>query len=130
MRRYDPAMRTVKSSERRLENMANRAMRAGDLLRTRVEVERSAQNQQLLESMNQRADMQLRLQKTVEGLSVVAISYYAVSIAGYLLYPVAEALGVTKGLLMAAVTLPVVLIVWAAIRRIRHAVEKQGPDLG
>ncbi|MGR3271305.1 DUF3422 domain-containing protein [Thalassococcus profundi] len=130
MRRYDPAMRTVKSSERRLEAMANRAMRAGDLLRTRVEVERSAQNQQLLESMNQRADMQLRLQKTVEGLSVVAISYYAVSLVGYLLYPVAEALGVSKGLLTAAITLPVVLLVWTAIRRIRHAMETKGPDLG
>ncbi|MFZ5961338.1 DUF3422 family protein [Thalassococcus sp. BH17M4-6] len=130
MRRYDPAMRTVKSSERRLETMANRAMRAGDLLRTRVEVERSAQNQQLLESMNQRADMQLRLQKTVEGLSVVAISYYAVSLVGYLLYPLAEALGVSKGLLTAMVTLPVVAFVWGAIRRIRHAMEKQGPDLG
>ena len=128
MRRYDPAMRTVKSSERRLETMASRAIRAGDLLRTRVEVQRSAQNQQLLESMNTRADMQLRLQKTVEGLSVVAISYYAVSLAGYLMYPVSQATGLTKGLLTALVTVPVVLLVWLAIRRIRHAVERSGPD--
>ena len=129
MRRYDPAMRTVKSTERRLETMANRAMRAGDLLRTRVEVQRSAQNQQLLESMNHRADMQLRLQKTVEGLSVVAISYYAVSLAGYLMYPMAEVTGLSKGLLTALITVPVVLLVWMAIKRIRHLVEKGGPDL-
>ena len=45
MRRYDPAMRTVKSTERRLAAMADRAIRAGELLRTRVDVERSAQNQ-------------------------------------------------------------------------------------
>lgn len=128
-RRYDPAMRTVTSTERRLQTMADRAMRAGELLRTRVEVARSAQNQQLLESMNKRADMQLRLQKTVEGLSVVAISYYAVSLAGYLMYPVADALGITRGLLVAAITLPVVGLVWAAIRRIRHLVENQGPGL-
>ena len=119
MRRYDPAMRTVKSSERRLESMADRAIRAGDLLRTRVEVERSAQNQKLLESMDKRADMQLRLQETVEGLSVVAISYYAVSLAGYLLYPLAEVIGLSKGMLLAAVTLPVVALVWWGIRRIR-----------
>ncbi len=81
MRRFDPAMRTVKATERRLQAMADRAMRAGDLLRTRVDVERSAQNQKLLESMDRRADLQLRLQKTVEGLSVVAISYYAVNLA-------------------------------------------------
>ena len=74
-RRYEPAMRTVKSSEARLKSMADRAMRAGELLRTRVDVERSAQNQALLASMDRRADLQLRLQKTVEGLSVVAVSY-------------------------------------------------------
>ncbi|SHH82569.1 DUF3422 family protein [Marivita hallyeonensis] len=128
-RRYDPAMRTVKSAERRLSAMAERAVRAGDLLRTRVEVARSAQNQQLLESMNQRADMQLRLQKTVEGLSVVAISYYAVSLAGYLLYPVAGMLGITRGALTGLVTIPVVLLVWLAIRRIRKVVEQGGPDM-
>lgn len=118
-RRYDPAMRTVKSTETRLAGMANRAMRAGDLLRTRVDVERSAQNQALLESMDRRADMQLQLQKTVEGLSVVAISYYAVSLASYLLYPLAGAIGLSKGEMTAAVTLPVVLLVWWMIRRIR-----------
>ena len=128
-RRYDPAMRTVKSAERRLSAMAARAMRAGDLLRTRVEVQRSAQNQQLLESMNQRADMQLRLQRTVEGLSVVAISYYAVSLAGYLMYPVSEALGLSKGMVTALITVPVVLLVWLAIRRIRKLVEQGGPDI-
>lgn len=122
-RRFDPAMRTVKSAERRLEGMSARAMRAGDLLRTRVEVKRSAQNQDLLESMDRRAQLQLRLQETVEGLSVVAISYYAVSLAGYLLYPVAAVLSLSKGMLTAVVTLPVVLLVWLAIRRIRHSVE-------
>lgn len=75
MRRFDPTMRTVKATERRLENMTARAIRAGDLLRTRVDVDRSAQNQQLLELMDARSDLQLRLQKTVEGLSIVAISY-------------------------------------------------------
>ena len=123
MRRYDPAMRTVKASERRLSAMADRAMRAGNLLRTRVDVERSAQNQSLLESMNARADLQLRLQKTVEGLSVVAISYYAVSLAGYLMSPLASPLAISANSLKATVTLPVVLLVWWAIRRIRKRIE-------
>ena len=90
MRRYDPAMRTVRSTETRLTTLVDRARRAGELLQTKVDVERSAQNQALLESMDKRADLQLRLQKTVEGLSVVAISYYAVSLVGYLAYPLAE----------------------------------------
>ena len=120
MRRYDPAMRTVKASEARLKAMSDRAIRAGELLRTRVDVERSAQNQQLLESMNQRADMQLRLQKTVEGLSTVAISYYAVSLLSYVLYPLAEPIGVSRGMIMALVTLPVVGAVWWNVRRIHE----------
>ena len=122
MRRYDPAMRTVKSTDARLHSMAERAQRAAELLRTRVDVERSAQNQKLLESMDRRADMALRLQRTVEGLSVVAISYYAVSLAGYVAAPVVEALGVAKPVAM-AVLVPVVMgAVWLAVRWIRRGV--------
>ena len=124
MRRYQPAMRTVRSAEERLAAMSNRGVRAANLLRTRVDVERSAQNQALLESMDKRSDLQLRLQRTVEGLSVVAISYYAVSLAGYLLYPLEEPTGLSRGFLTAIVTVPVVLLVWAMIRRLRKEVEK------
>jgi uncharacterized membrane-anchored protein len=119
MRRYDPAMRTVKSTERRLEQMLTRAERAGELLRTRVDVERSAQNQKLLESMDRRADLQLRLQRTVEGLSVVAISYYAVQLASYLLQPLAEAGHWPKSALTALLVPVVVLAVWLMVRRLR-----------
>jgi uncharacterized membrane-anchored protein len=123
MRRYDPAMRTVKSAEVRLRNMAERAQRAAELLRTRVDVERSAQNQKLLESMDKRADLQLRLQRTVEGLSVVAISYYAVNLAAYAAYPFTEPLGLTHGMTMALLTPVVIGIVWLAIARIRKHID-------
>lgn len=119
IRRYDPAMRTVKSTETRLATLAHRATRAGELLRTRVEVERSAQNQGLLEAMNKRAELQLRLQETVEGLSVVAISYYAVSLAGYLAYPLGKSIGISKEWVLALITLPVVLTVWMLLRRMK-----------
>ena len=120
MRRYDPAMRTVKSAESRLQAMAERAERAAELLRTRVDVERSAQNQRLLESMDRRADLALRLQHTVEGLSVVAISYYAVSLASYLLKPAAHALEIGPEALLAWLVPVVVLGVWWMVRRIRN----------
>jgi uncharacterized membrane-anchored protein len=122
MRRYDPAMRTVKTTQDQLLNTSERAMRAGELLRTRVDVQRSKQNQALLESMDRRADLQLRLQETVEGLSVVAISYYAVSLASYLAYPLVEVLGVSKGMLSAGLTLPVVVLVWLFLRRMRREI--------
>ncbi|MDV7269422.1 DUF3422 domain-containing protein [Thioclava sp. A2] len=118
-RRYDPAVRTVHSAEKRLSAMLERAARAAELLRTRVDVERSAQNQSLLESMDRRADLQLRLQHTVEGLSVVAISYYAVSLAGYLLYPLAKQLGASKEIVLAGATPAVIFGVWLMIRKIR-----------
>jgi len=121
-RRFEPSMRTVEASEKRLHEMAERAIRAGNLLRTRVDVERSAQNQELLASMDKRADLQLRLQRTVEGLSVVAISYYAMNLAAYVVYPIFEPLGFTKGVGTAILTPVVVLLVWAAVRRIRREV--------
>lgn len=123
MRRYDPAMRTVKSTEDRLQAMSDRALRAGDLLRTRVDVERSAQNQKLLTSMDQRADVQLRLQRTVEGLSVVAISYYAVNLVLYLLGPLEAVYGVSKTLIAAGATPIVLLLVWWMVQRLRKHME-------
>ncbi|MEM1298151.1 MAG: DUF3422 domain-containing protein [Pseudomonadota bacterium] len=126
LRRYQPAMRTVHAAERRLQDISLRASRMAQLLRTRVNVALEAQNQDLLESMNARADMQLRLQRTVEGLSVVAISYYAVSLAGYLLYPLSDVIGLSEGEITAVATIPIVLGVWWFVRRIRAKLEKDG----
>jgi len=120
MRRYDPAMRTVKSTETRLRGLAERAQRAAELLRTRVDVDRSAQNQKLLESMDRRADLQLRLQRTVEGLSTVAISYYAVNLATYAIEPLVEPWQISHAALMAILTPLVLLGVWLMVRRIRN----------
>ena len=118
-RRYHPAMRTAKSAEKRLAQMLDRSERAGELLRTRVDVWRGAQNQDLLQRMDRRADLQLRLQHTVEGLSVVAISYYAVGLLGYALYPLAHMLHVDKAVLSAVLAPVAVVGVWLAMRRIR-----------
>ena len=123
MRRYDPAMRTVKSTQARLKALSDRALRSGDLLRTRVDVERSAQNQNLLESMDKRADLQLRLQKTVEGLSVVAISYYAVNLVANMGTPLAKEAGLGTTTFKALITPVVILCVWWAVRSIRKRME-------
>ncbi len=118
-RRFDPAMRTVKAAETRLAGMSERAIRAARLLSTQVEVARSAQNQELLKSMDRRADLQLRLQKTVEGLSVVAISYYGVNLAANVVMPAAEPLGLGRTGVLAALTPVVILLVWLLVRRVR-----------
>jgi uncharacterized membrane-anchored protein len=82
-RRLAPAMRTCASVSARVESLSQRVARATQLLSTRVAVSRERQNQQVLESMNRRAEAQLRLQQTVEGLSAAAITYYVVGLVGY-----------------------------------------------
>lgn len=124
--RFNPAMETGDNLMRRIETLSRRIARASDLLRTRVNVALEAQNRDLLQSMDRRAKLQLRLQQTVEGLSVVAISYYLVGLIQYLL----------KGLKSAGVmpydpdkvtlvVIPILVIaIWLGVRRIRHAIER------
>lgn len=121
MRRYDPAMRTCESSEERLRDLSSRSERAANLLRTRVDVAAAEQDHKVLKTMDKRAALQLRLQETVEGLSVVAISYYAVSLGGYLLAPLAKMADIDKSWISAAITIPVVAAVWAGLSRLRRA---------
>ena len=83
-RRFTPAMRTCESVAERQETLARRLSRAADLLRTRVDIALEAQNRDLLASMNRRTDLQLRLQQTVEGLSVLVMSYYGTGLVYYL----------------------------------------------
>lgn len=84
-RRLIPAVRTCDSFSARLEDLSQRAARTSALLRTRVDIALARQNRDLLASMDRRTHVQLELQQTVEGLSVVAISYYLVALIGYLL---------------------------------------------
>jgi len=79
-RRLAPALATVASTERRQHGLAEGITRAGGMLRARVEVQLARQNRDLLEAVAVRSEAQLRLSQAVEGLSVFAISYYAVSL--------------------------------------------------
>lgn len=121
-RRLNPAMRTCLATERRLETLSRRLSHAADLLRTRVDVELEQQNRDLLDSMNRRARLQLRLQQTVEGLSVAAVSYYIVGLIGYAVKGIeAAGVAVNDGIVV-ALSVPVVLAaVWWIVRRIRRA---------
>lgn len=82
-RRLSPAMATVAATAQRLASLSQRIERAGALLRTRVDIATEAQNRQLLAKLTRGQELQLRLQSTVEGLSIAAISYYVVSLLLY-----------------------------------------------
>lgn len=123
-RRLAPAMATCASTEKRLLDLSERVARASDLLRTRVDIEREQQNQALLASMNSRARMQLRLQQTVEGLSIAAITYYVVGLVGYLAKALKETgVGLSVEMVTGAAIPFVALVVWLAARRVRKHVE-------
>ncbi|MGE0282468.1 MAG: DUF3422 family protein, partial [Rhizobiaceae bacterium] len=126
-RRVAPAMRTCRSVEQRQENLSRKLTRATTLLRTWVDVEVEKQNRDLLASMNNRARLQLRLQQTVEGLSVAAVSYYVVGLIGYLAKGT-HLFGLElKPEYVTAISVPIVILgVWWAVRRIRRSHSEGG----
>jgi uncharacterized membrane-anchored protein len=120
-RRMAPAMRTCAAMEDRQANLSIKLARAADLLRTRVDVELEEQNRDLLRSMNERTKLQLRLQSTVEGLSVAAIGYYVVSLFGYLAKGAHDGGLHVEPSLATALFVPVAVgLVWIITHRIRQ----------
>ena len=130
-RRLNPAVETCATVARRLHDLSERVAQISALLSTRVDIKRERQNQDLLASMDRRARLQLRLQQTVEGLSLAAIVYYVVGLVAY----VAKA-GKSAGLpiesdLLVGLALPVVaLTVLLVLRRARRRLHRAEPDGG
>jgi uncharacterized membrane-anchored protein len=81
--RLSPAIATVAATAQRLASLSERISRTSALLRTRVDIASEQQNQQLLEKLTRGQEVQLRLQATVEGLSIAAVSYYVISLLLY-----------------------------------------------
>ncbi|MFZ9122426.1 MAG: DUF3422 family protein [Burkholderiaceae bacterium] len=126
-RRFEPAMRTCRWTQRRLQALSDRVSRTTQILRTRIEFVNERQTQALLASMDRRAKLQLKLQQTVEGLSLVVLTYYAVGLIGYM----------AKGLQSSGIALPVELIsaiavpviaglLYLGIRRARRLAAREG----
>jgi uncharacterized membrane-anchored protein len=125
-RRLAPAMRTCESVAERQRSLSERATRAANLLRTSVDIALEAQNSALLTSMDKRAKLQLRLQQTVEGLSVAAITYYLVSLLGYLLKALSKPLPSLNVDLLRGICIPIVaLLVWLAAQRVKRSLHKE-----
>ncbi len=120
-RRLSPAMSTCDWAERRQQALSERVARMSSLLRTRVEIEQQQSSQALLASMNQRQDLQLKLQATVEGLSVAAITYYIIGLVSYLAKGAQKIGWPLAAETTAAVAIPFVAIgVWWSIRRMHR----------
>ncbi|MFM9880387.1 MAG: DUF3422 family protein [Burkholderiaceae bacterium] len=122
-RRLSPARSTCEWATRRQDSLSQRVSRISNLLRTRVEIEQQQSSQALLATMNTRQDMQLKLQSTVEGLSVAAITYYIVGLVGYVA-KAAQPLGWPLGAeSTSAVAIPFVALgVWWLLRRLHRKI--------
>jgi uncharacterized membrane-anchored protein len=120
-----PAMRTCEAVERRTQELAQRVTRATQLLDSMVDMDQKKQNKAILESMAERASLQLRLQQSVEGFSIFAITYYAVGLLGYLLKS-----GQDLGLpldpsLLTGISAPLVLtFVWLSVRSVKKRLKR------
>jgi uncharacterized membrane-anchored protein len=118
-RRLDPAIATVDATSARIEALSRRTGRAVELLRARVALAQEAQSEKQLAALAETGRAQLRLQQTVEGLSVAAISYYLVSLAGYAIKPFSA--GGISGEAIVAGLVPIVAgYTWYVVRRKRR----------
>jgi uncharacterized membrane-anchored protein len=121
-RRMNPAIRTCQMLQDRQGDLSQKLTRAANLLRTRVDVVIERQNRDLLRSMNERTRLQLRLQQTVEGLSIAAISYYVVGLAGYVLKAAKEIgyLPIDPAIATALFVPVAILVIALVLHRIRR----------
>ncbi|KZZ42028.1 hypothetical protein A3759_14440 [Thalassolituus sp. HI0120] len=125
-RRLTPGIKTCNSVRDRLEDLSRRIHRTTSMLRTRVELSIQEQNQTLLASMNRRSQLQLRLQQTVEGLSVVAIGYYILALLG-IGFEGIKAVGIEtmNSDLFKGIALPIVLAaVYLGVHSLRQRITK------
>ncbi|MCL2523280.1 MAG: DUF3422 domain-containing protein [Betaproteobacteria bacterium] len=126
-RRLLPAMKTCEAISHRQEELSARVARNSQLLRTRVDIELEHQNQQLLAQMNRRAKLQLRLQETVEGLSVVVLSYYGSQLVNYIA-KASKSLHHTDTDLITALSIPLIaaLVAWGTRRMRKKLAAEEG----
>ncbi len=129
--RLAPAMRTCDSVRSRREALATEVSRAIQLLATRVEIAVSEQNARLLTSLDQRSELQLRLQETVEGLSVVAITYYAAGLVSYVAKAAEDAGMALSPTLLTAGSVPVIaFLAWMGLKRMRQRLGMEASRAG
>ncbi|MBH1998475.1 MAG: DUF3422 domain-containing protein [Sphingomonadaceae bacterium] len=118
-RRLLPAMRTCDAFTRRLEDLSQRTAWTSAMLRTRVDTALARRNRDLLASMDRRTGLQLRLQHTVEGLSVVAVSYYALGLWHHLKEALEHQGAHLPSWVDIALIPAIIVTVWLGIRQIR-----------
>lgn len=125
LKTLQPAMRTCDAAERRTQELAQRVTRATQLLDSMVDMDQKKQNQAILERLAERANLQLRLQQSVEGFSIFAITYYAVGLLAYLLKSTkALGLGLNPDLLTGFSAPLILAVVWFSVHSVKRRLKR------
>ncbi|MBD9524470.1 DUF3422 domain-containing protein [Ensifer sp. ENS02] len=120
-RRFKPAVRTCEASALRLDQLSNATTHLIDLLQTRIQVEIEYQNAVQIRAMAERAATQVKIQRAVEGFSIIAISYYLLSLLK-ILYETGEHAGYHISPTVMLLSIPVVIgAVLITVLRVKHA---------
>ncbi len=122
-RRMGPAMATCESLRRRQDKLLARIDSASAMFQGHMEIAMGLQNNAILKTIKTNAEQQVKLQHTVEGLSVVAISYYLLGIISLLLKG-GEKAGLFSGweILAAILAPPAIAAVWLFLRRLKNKI--------
>ena len=122
--RLDPAIETCNAVEARLARLSTQVQRAIDLMRTGITFELEQQNRDLLDDMNRRARLQMRLQGIVQGISIAALAYYLSGLTVYIAKGLKDAGWLPSGFtadMAAAAAVPMTLLAsWAFMERVRR----------
>ncbi|MBY5474413.1 hypothetical protein BAE36_14025 [Rhizobium leguminosarum bv. trifolii] len=122
-RRFKPAIRTCEATAVRLEQLSHATMHLIDLLQTRIQVEIEYQNAVQIQAMAERAATQVKIQRAVEGFSILAISYYLLSLIKLVL-ETSDHAGYHIDPLVMLICVPVVIgAVCITVLRVKHALK-------
>ncbi len=125
-RRLHPAMRTCQAASRRLDDVSTRIGRVSDLLRARISISLEIQNQSLLQNMDLRSKLQMKLSALVEGLSVFAVSYYVFNLVKYMIEPVVSVK--TAHWLYLPIIAAIIALAWLFIYHRKKRIENQAAE--
>ncbi|MCW8880235.1 MAG: DUF3422 domain-containing protein [Kangiellaceae bacterium] len=122
-RRMKPAINTCLLAENALKNFSSHLRRVTELLRTKISVNLEQQNNTILENLATQSRRQFRLQHMVEGLSIIAISYYAISLLAYWIKSLSKGGYLDKPELLISLLIPLVIVsVWKATSKMKKQV--------
>jgi len=122
--RFDPAIETCNAVEARQTRFSRDVERANDLMRTGITLEMERQNGALLEDLNRRNRLQMRLNRMVQGISIAGLAYYLVGIFAYASRGLKAAGVFGEGIsteAASALGLPLALLLaWAYMARVQY----------